>query len=378
MKLLNTYPFLFLFLLFHSCKKEQQNSNTEPKSIALIKYAKGFEIETFERYSKLTISTPYPNSEEVFEYVLATNKTDKSQFSSDAKIIDIPLKSIVVNSTTHIPMLELLDSEELLIGFPNTDYVSSEKTRKRIDENKIQDLGNDGSFNTEILLDLNPDVVVAFSMSAKNKSLQTIERAGITVINNGDWLEETPLGRAEWIKLFGVLFDKNKEAQIIFDQIKTDYQEAVEIAQKAATTPTVLSGVMFKDVWNLPAGESFVAQFLKDANTNYLWQNTKGKGSLQLSFEAVLEKGKNAEYWIAPGHYEAKEQLLNASTHYLEFDAFKSDNVFTFATKKGRSGGVIYYELAPIRPDLVLKDIIKFTHPELLPEYQMTFFEKMN
>jgi iron complex transport system substrate-binding protein len=208
--------------------------------------------------------------------------------------------------------------------------------------------------------------------------LTTVQKAGISVIYNGDWLEETPLGRAEWIKFFGVLYKKEKQADSIFNTIETNYLEAKKIALKATTKPTILSGaIMSKDIWNLPAGESFVAQFLKDANLNYLWKNSKGKGSLSLSFESVFDTGKNADFWIAPGYFSSKEQLLQSNQIYAEFTAFKNDSIYTPSTKKGKTGGVIYYELAPTRPDLVLKDIIKITNPNLLPNYELTFFEKM-
>ena len=310
-------------------------------------------------------------------YFLVNNKTDLSQFKSSDILIQIPIQQIVVTSTTHIPMLELLDVQNTLVGFPNTKYVSSEKTRTLIENNKIQELGMDSSINTEILIDLNPELVMAFAMSAGNKSLSTIEKAGIPVLYNGDWLEETPLGRAEWIRVFGALYGLDDKADSIFKNIESQYNNAKEIARKSDNQPSVLSGVMFKDVWNLPAGESFVAKFLKDANTNYLWSDTKGTGSLQLNFENILDKGEGAEIWIAPGHYVSKEQLLNASNLYNEFDAFNKNNIYTFAKKKGNTGGVIYYELAPTRPDLVLKDIIKIAHPELMEDYEFTFFEKM-
>ena len=117
---------------------------------------------------------------------------------------------------------------------------------------------------------------------------------------------------------------------------------------------------MSKDIWNLPAGESFVAQFLEDANLNYLWKDSKGKGSLSLSFESVFEKGKDADFWIAPGYFSSKEQLLNSNKLYNKFTPFKNNKIYTPTTKKGKTGGVIYYELASTRPDLVLKDFLYF------------------
>jgi iron complex transport system substrate-binding protein len=242
----------------------------------------------------------------------------------------------------------------------------------------IKEVGVKGSLNTEILLDLQPNIVVGFSMSQPSKSLRLIEKSGIPVLLNGDWLEKTPLGRAEWIKFFGVLYNKEKEADSIFKNIEASYLAAVSLAKKSTKKPSILSGAMMsKDIWNLPAGESFVARFLKDANTNYLWGNSKGKGSLSISFESVLDKGQTADYWIAPGYFSTKKQLLKSNTHYQKFTAFKKDQIFTFANTTGDSGGVLYFELAPTRPDLVLKDIIKITHPELLKDYSPAFFKKM-
>lgn len=370
--------FYLLFIVLFSCKSEIKKSHENLKKVTSVKLAQGFEIQNFKDYKKLIIKSPYKDAETPYEYIVVNTKTDRSQFSETDKIIVTPIKKIVVTSTTHIPMLELLGVENTLIGFPNTRYVSSEKTRKRIESENVKELGMDASLNTEVLIDIEPDLVVGYSVSGTNKSLSTIEKSGIPVIYNGDWLEETPLGRVEWIRFFGVLYDQEEKADSIFKSIENQYSEAKNIALKATQKPTILSGALFKDIWNLPAGESFVAKFLKDANTNYLWNDSKGKGSLQLSYESVLDKAQNADLWIAPGYFATKEQLTQASEHYKQFDAFKNDKLYTFANKKGATGGVIYYELAPTRPDLVLKDIIKIAHPSLLPNYELTFFEKMN
>ena len=371
------YLLLLLFLLFSfSCKKEVVKISAMPLLKSKIRHAKGFDIITKEGLKKLIIKVGYQNSNTALEYNIHSKMAKK--IVSKNKIIKVPVKEIVVTSTTHIPMLELLNEETSIIGFPHATYISSEKTRALINEGKITEIGKESSLNTEILLDLQPELVVGYSITSANKSLETIKKAGIPVIYNGDWLEETPLGRAEWLKFFGILYDKEKQADSIFNSIENDYLKAKSIALKATKKPTILSGaIMSKDIWNLPAGESFVAQFLKDANLNYLWRSSKGKGSLSLSFESVFEKGKDADFWIAPGYFSSKQQLLQSNKIYAEFEAFKNDKIYTPTLKKGKTGGVLYYELAPTRPDLVLKDIIKITHPNLLPNYELTFFEKM-
>ena len=374
----SSYAFLLLLIILVSCKKETVNKKVESTKKTTIKYAKGFDIVEENGFKKLIIKSAYKGSNEIYEYKVYYKSSSKNLNDLDKKIIQVPVKEIIVTSTTHIPMVELLKEEKSIIGFPFSRYVSSEKTRQLIDLGKIKEIGKVNALNTEILLDLQPELIVGYSVSSADKSLSTIQKSGINVIYNGDWLEETPLGRAEWIKFFGVLFDKEQLADSIFNVIENNYLEAKKIALKSTKQQTVLSGaIMSKDIWNLPAGDSFVAQFLEDANVNYLWKNTKGKGSLSLSFESVFEKGINADYWIAPGYFSSKEQMLSSNKLYEKFTTFKENKIYSPSIKKGKTGGIIYYELAPTRPDLVLKDIIKITNPELLPNYKFTFFEKM-
>ena len=365
----NFLAHILLFTIFISCKNEKQQ-NTIASTVNTVEEAVGFSIEHLEDYTKLTIKAPYLDTEDVFEFKVSTNpKSDD--------VIKIPVKGIVVTSTTHIAMLEMLGVENKLVGYPNTDYISSEKTRVLIDSGAIKELGHEEQINTELLLDLKPDVVVGFSMSSNNKMYQTIENYGIPVILNGDWLEKSPLGRAEWIKFFGLLFDKEKEAAEVYNSVKVNYNKAKELAKTAENIPTVLSGGLYKDIWNLPAGDSFEATFLKDANTNYLWKESDGTASLSLSIESVYDKGKDADIWLSPSYFGSMDALRNSNEIYENFKAFKEQNIYSFVNKKGPTGGIIYFELAPARPDLVLQDIIKIMHPELLPDYSFTFFERL-
>lgn len=371
----NIFLITLLGIFISSCKKETKKSTSKLETSISIKYAKGFSVNVENGVKKLKINAPYQNTNKTFEYIISSESLESNNKINN---IHVPINKMVITSTTHVPMVELLGEEKSIVGFPYAKYVSSEKTRALIDDEKIKEIGKESSLNTEILLDLQPDLVVGYSVTTADKSLTTAEKSGISVIYNGDWLEETPLGRAEWIKFFGILYNKEKEADSIFNIIEKNYLNAKALASNTEKQPNILSGaIMNKDIWNLPAGDSFVAQFLKDANLNYLWQNTKGKGSLSLNFESVLDKGVNADFWIAPGYFSTKEQMLQNNQIYQQFDAFKKDKIYTPSTKKGATGGIIYYELAPSRPDLVLKDLIKITNPELLKNYELTFFEKM-
>ena len=365
--------FIFCLGLFSCHEQARKNEGNQEK----LKHAKGFSIEAMKGYKKLTLMGPYKDSNEKFEYFLVPKKNKIPKKLIDQQLIRTPVERIVLTSTSHIPILELLEEENSLVGFPNTSFISSPKTRKRVLENQVHELGNAQALNTEVLLALAPDLVVGFSVGRPDSSFSNLQKRGIPVLLNGDWLEETPLGRTEWIRLFGALYDKEHEAARIFTEIEEEYLKIQKAAHKAISKPTVLSGSLFKDVWYLPAGDSFNAQLFKDAHTDYLWKDSKGKGSLGLNFENVFEKGQKADLWIGCDAYANRKELESASEHYKQFKAFTNNKIYSYGHLKGTTGGLLYFELAPVQPHILLKDIVKIAHPELLPNYHPYFFRKL-
>ncbi|HEA22481.1 hypothetical protein LCGC14_1377510 [marine sediment metagenome] len=373
-----------VLLTIISCKEDKHESLPLSKASKAfeIKYAEGFTIEEMDSgLILIKIAAPWPDAKTVFTYALipknrmATMNLNKDEFDA---IVPIPVEKIVVTSTTHIPALEALGVGDKLVGFPNPEYISSKATRKRIDAGKVKALGNNEAINTEMVLALDPEVFIGFGVDGQNKAYASLQRANIPVIYNGDWTEETPLGKAEWIKFFAPFFNAETKADSIFREIETSYLKAKELASTAKGEPTVLSGALYKDVWYLPGGKSWAAQFFDDAKANYLWKDTQETGSLSLSLESVLEKGKPAEFWISPAQFTSYAEMEEANPHYQQFNAFKNRNSYSFAGKTGKTGGLIYYELAPHRPDLVLKDLIHILHPELLPDHSLYFYRPLD
>ena len=369
----------FLFVIFFSgCKKNKETSTKRITSAKnYVEYARGLEIYKYQGYSIVKITSPWPEADENFTYVLQEKNGIIPDSLKQFTTIQIPIKSIVVTSTTHIPALEMLGVENTLVGFPNTDYISSEKTRKRIDSGKVREVGTNETLNTEVLIDMAPDVIVSFGLNNSNPTLDNLQKSGLKIMLNGDWTEQSPLGKAEWLKFFGALYGLDSKASTIFSEIEKEYANALALAEKATSKPTVLSGAMFQDQWYVPQGDSWAALFLKDAHSNYLWADSKGTGSLPLPFETILEKAQNAEYWIAPGDFSSFKQMSDSNPHYSEFASFKNKKVYSYSINKGAKGGILYFEWSPTRPDWVLKDLIKIFHPELLPKHKLFFFQKL-
>lgn len=381
-----TFKIVLLFyvtsLLFIGCKEKVVSQNeTQKISNSGVTYASGFTIEKKEGYTIITVSSPWKSATQEKKYALIPkkNKRNVSITSTDFDaVIYTPVTRVTVTSTTHLPALEALNELSSLVGFPDTKYISSPAVRTLVTEGAIKELGVNETLNTELTINLQPEVLFGFSIRNENGSYTNLQKSGIAVVYNGDWLETTPLGKAEWIKFFAPFFEKEVEANVIFHEIETAYKASKVLAKKAILTPTVLSGALYKDVWYLPAGESWAAQFIADANANYLYANTKGTGSLSLSIENVLVTGEKAEYWIAPSEFTNYSQLAESNPHYKQFNAYQENKMFTFAKKEGESDGLKYYELGPSRPDLVLQDLIHIFHPELLPNYSPTFFSPLD
>jgi iron complex transport system substrate-binding protein len=373
------FIFFFSILLLGGCKQNSTNSVVS-KSTAKneIQHAKGLEIYHFQGYSILKITRPWPDAKTPFTYILQEKNGSIPDSLQQYTRISVPIQSIVVTSTTHIPALELLGVENTLIGFPNTDFISSAKTRKRIDGGQVKEVGTNETLNAEILIDIAPEVIVSFGLNNSNPTLDNIQKSGLKVLLNGDWNEQSPLGKAEWIKFFGALYGLDAKAKAIFSNIEKEYQTTLALAKKAKQKPTVLSGAMYQDQWFVPQGESWMALFLKEAQSNYLWANTTGTGSLTLPFETILEKAQKAEFWIAPGDFTSLKEMNNSNPHYAKFDAFQNKKVYSYALHKGAKGGILFFEWSSTRPDWVLKDLIAIFHPELVPKHHPYFFEKLN
>ena len=379
MKIFTLKIVLFTTLFFaFSCKKNNTEiiTNSEvPEN--QVRYANGFSIYKYDGYTVVNVVNPWPNATKQYTYILKEEKGIVPDSLQQYNTISVPVKNIVVTSTTHIPSLEMLEVENSLVGFPNLDYISSEKVRNRIDAGKVKELGQNQDLKTEVIIDLNPDVIIGYGIDNKNPTLDNLEKSGLKVMLNGDWNEQTPLGKAEWIKFFGVLYGKEKKADAIFSNIIKEYKNTVALAQKVKRKPSVLAGDIFEGTWYMPKGSSWGSQLIKEAGGAYLWEETEGTGSLALSFEVVFEKAKEADYWITSGQYSSLKEMQKANPHYNQFSAFKNKKVYSFSNKKGKTGGNLYYELAPNRPDLVLKDLVWVFHPELLPNYKPYFFEQI-
>lgn len=340
-------------------------------------YAKGFKVSKVGSAKLVEITYPYKGATSGYKYLLVKKGSTPPKHDSDVKVIFTPIDRIVCTSTTHIPLLDYLNISDRLVGFPTLDYISSEKTRKLIDDGKVEELGTDKGMNIEKLAVLKPEAVMSYTMTADLGQLKKVQELGIPVILNAEYLEEHPLGRAEWIKFMALFFNKEKEADIVFKMIEQNYLETKKLVSRVDKRPTVLSGVLYGDAWFMPGGQNYAAKVISDAGADYLWKADSTKGFLQLGFESVYEKAHAADLWIGVASFTTLEEIKNADDRYTKFNPYQIRQVYTYNARKGAKGGSEFLELGYLRPDIILKDLVKIAHPELLPDYQLYFHKRL-
>lgn len=347
------------------------------KENVVVKYARRFSVEQKNGYRLVTINQPWQGAQTNLYYALVSKNTVISGLPDSISIIEIPVQRLVCTSTTHLPSLEYLNETERLVGFPNTNYIYSKDIQTAVNRDQVKELGTEGGINMEILIALNPDLVVDFAMGAKYDKFRIINKLGIPVIINADYMEESPLGRAEWIKFMGLFFGKEKKADSIFTSIKNNYESMLALAMKASDKPSVFSGIVYGDIWFMPGGNNFGAKFLADAQGKYLWENDSTRGSLKLSFESVYDRAHQTDFWIGVGSVGSLNELAEMDSRYTRFKAYQNGHVYNYNNRVNQGGGNDFLESGYLRPDLILADLIKIIHPELLPDHQLYFYKKL-
>jgi len=344
-----------------------------------LSYASGFTISRGSDFWEVEVTSAWTGADRTFKYLVLEENAERPDGNFDATV-QLPIRRIVLTSTTQIPHLDILDQMNLLVGFPNHDLISSEKAWMQIDAGAVEDLGDGPAANTEMVIDIDPDLVMVSTMGENLKYLDLLAQAGIPAVINGEYVEQHPLGRAEWIKFTGVLLGKYEEAKLAFEKIEKDYLEAENLTESLVDSirPTVLSGVLYQDIWYAPGSESWGAKILQNAGGNYIFSAQKGSGSVQLSYEYVLENAQEADFWIGSSDYSDLKIMGDSEPRYKAFRPFQSGKIFTYTQKRGREGGLEYFELGYMRPDLILKDLIKILHPDVLPEYELYFYQQLD
>ncbi len=351
--------FILMFSVF-SCKPDQLQDNEQNNRLHsdTIKneYAKGFQIIYRQNDTKINIVDPL-TQEIISSYLLNEDDLEENN------VISPYINRIVAMSTSQVGILRALHMEDKIVGVANFKDLFHP-----LNQSKVKEVGYIRSTNPENFIKVQPDIILYSGFDMSNPILNKLEQAGLKTFLIYDWKETHPLGRAEWIKVFGILLNKEKEAHAIFNKITTQYHALVKKLNQAKTQPTVLAGTYFSGVFNAPAGNSYMAQLLKDANVNYVYADTDGTGSLSLSLEEVVNENKETEFWLNAAA-STKTDLIHQNQKLKHIRAFKSGKLYSYFNRKN-----YFFEKASIYPQLVLEDLGKIFYPQLFDDRKLNFY----
>jgi iron complex transport system substrate-binding protein len=345
-----------------------------------IKYAKNFSLEYKEGYKLLSVKMP--ESSTAVHYALVPKGTNPIVNEKNALVISTPIEKIITLSSTYYPMLEQIGKLETVVGIDDGTYTYNETIRGNVASGKIAVVGGDGfsaKLNLEKVIELAPDLLMAPYMNAQVLEEAKLKEAKQTLVLNADYLETSPLGRAEWGKFVAAFYNMEGEADILFDQVVARYEEVKKLAAGVGEEPSVFVNTAYQGSWYMPGKESYMAALLKDAGANYLFADSvEGTGASPVAFEVVYEKAKDADYWLNIGFAADIKGLVAEDARYGEFKAVIEGKVYNNNARMNPNGGTDYYEGGVAHPDVVLRDLINIFHPGLLPEPQLFYYSKVN
>jgi iron complex transport system substrate-binding protein len=352
--------------------------------------AVGFTVEYHNHYKIVNVLTPFPGAtaDDAFQYMLVQCGTPIPDDAPEgALVVEVPARKVVAMSTTFLPHFVALDELDTLVGLDSFLYVNTPEVVTLIEEGALAEVGFGSSINLEVTIAAEPDLVVAnASSSPEYDAYPVLLDSGIPTVISGDYVEQTPLGRAEWLKFTALFLNREAEADEVFAREANAYTELVALTANLADRPrpTVLWGSYssYGNAWYVPGNESFVAQLLNDAGlTNVLEAAPELEGmtaAVPFDFEAVLSLGLDAQIWIPDSFgVNTLADLLAQDERYADFAAFQKGEVYTNGKIVNANGGNDYYETGVLYPHLILQDLIKVGYPDLMEDVEFTYTVKL-
>jgi len=377
---------IFAFIYFLSClcscltePKRKKTSFNSGGSINPVE-ATGYKIQQNKGFQKLTVIDPWQkSSDNQFDYYLLEKGKVIPPELKDKQVFLTPLNRVICLSTTHIGFLDALGELSSVIGLSGSAYLTNPEVKKGVAENRIRDVGYERGLNYEMIVQLKPDVVFAYGVGSEiNAQMNKLHDLGIPVVLVGEYLEESPLGKAEWIRFFGAFYRKGEMAGKAWEKIRSNYDTIRSKVAKIPGRPSVLTGLPFKDTWWIAGGQSNLAVMIRDAGGKFLWEDNPSKEAFPVSLEEVFLRASKADFWINCGSAGNLDGLMAFDQRFSDLQSVRKLQVYNNNLRSTSGGGNDYWESGVVHPDLVLSDLVKIFHPELAVNNEFYYYKKLS
>lgn len=367
---------LFVCMLLHACTPHRQSTppHTEGDTLTL-HHAKLLHIIKYKDYTLATLRNPWDTTQTLHTYILTDRNAPQPSSLPQGTVIQVPLTQSLVYSSVHCSLLGELQATERIKGVCDLNYISIPDIQERCQKGLIVNAGNSMSPDIEKIIDMHPDAIL-LSPYENSNGYGRIEKLNIPIVECADYMETSPLGRAEWMRFFGLLYGCEAHADSLFAHVEKEYLTVKRKASLMSRHPTVFSELKTGSTWYAAGGNSTTGQFFADAGAQYIFSELPQSGSVALSSETVFDKAQHADFWFIKYNQEQDKtysELKNEYALYARFDAFGKHHIYGCNTRYIR-----FYEESPFHPEYLLKDFVKIFHPHLLEDYKLRYFTPLH
>ena len=373
---------LIALILTCCCRHEKAtdiHDNPTDNLRVSVRFAKGFDIRDQGTYQTLMIYNPWQKANNIsYRYRLFAGDTMMNEQDRGMNI-KVPVKRVICLSTTHIGFIDYVEELGSIVGLSGSRYVSNPYLLDQINKGNVYDVGYDEGINYELILKLEPDLVIAYGVSGNETGFsEKLKELGIRVMFIAEYLEENPLAKMEWVKVFAALYQKEDEISLKYDSAVDNYSALVRKISGLENRPTVLLGLPWKGSWYISGGDSYIAQLISDAGGAYLWEHTRFRDSKPMSLETIFSKAYEADYWLNTGIAKSIGEILDIDKRFESLSCIKNSKVYNNNKLVNPQGGNEYFEKGVVEPDVILADLITILHPEILPSHQLKYYQRLH
>ncbi|MDE5850324.1 MAG: ABC transporter substrate-binding protein [Muribaculaceae bacterium] len=340
--------------------------------------ASGFSITGREgsESTLLTVTDPWQGADSVASRLFIERDGDEAPLAFSGQVLDGEAKKIAVTSSTHVAMLDALGAADRIVAVSGIDYITNPAVQKRRDE--IADIGYEGNFDYEALLAADPDIVLLYGVNGANSMEGKLKELQIPYIYIGDYLEQSPLGKAEWIVPVAEIIGERAKGERQFEQIARRYSELREnVAESVKEKPKVMLNVPYGDSWFMPSAGSYMGRLIKDAGADYVYTKETGNTSMPIDLEEAYTLASEADFWLNTDRMESLSMLAEKCPKFKDTRAIRDGRVYNNTRRANQAGGNDFYESAIVNPDILLRDLVAIFHPELVKE-DLFYYKKLN
>lgn len=366
------YPilsFVLLCLLVACGGNKSSKVDDFNKVVYTPEYSSGFDIKGADGMESviITVNNPWQGADSIMSRLFVAKNGEYAPDGFDGQILNGEAERIVTMSSTHIAMLDAIGEEGRVVGVSGLDYISNPSIQSRRDS--IGDVGYEGNINYELLMSLDPDLVLLYGVNGASSMEGKLKELGIPFMYVGDYLEENPLGKAEWMVAISEVIGSRDKGEKVFADIPVRYNALKSTVQNGVQhLPKVMLNAPYGDSWFMPSISSYVAQLIADAGGDYIYKKNTGNSSVPIDLEEAYKLTSEADIWLNVGMANTLDELKATCSKFTDTRCVKNGDVYNNTLRTNAAGGNDYFESAVVSTDVLLRDLIKIFHPDLVEE----------